>query len=69
MAWVRGGGGVGKARRRCRQGAAAAGDAGRGAGCGGGLGVWGFDLMDLEGGCWGIYIGEGRSLLGVGDKK
>ena len=35
-------------------------------GCGGGLGVW-FD--DLEGGCWGIYIGEGGDLLGVGGKK
>ena len=23
----------------------------------------------LEGGCLGIYIGEGRVLLGVGDKK
>ena len=26
-----------------------------------------FDV--LEGGCLGIYIGEGRVLLGVGDKK
>ena len=29
----------------------------------------GFDLVSLEGGCWGIYIGEGRGFLGVGDKK
>ena len=36
----------------------------QGAGCGEALG-FGFD--DLEGGCLGIYIGEG-GLLGVGDK-
>ena len=29
-------------------------------------GCW-FDV--LEGGCLGIYIGEGRVLLGVGDKN
>ena len=45
---------------------AAWGGVGRGMGCGGALG-FGFD--DLEGGCLGIYIGEGRVLLGVGDKK
>ena len=29
----------------------------------------GFDLMCWRGGCGGIYIGEGRGFLGVGDKK
>ena len=38
----------------------------RGVGCGGALG-FGFD--DLEGGCLGIYIGEGRGLLGVEGKE
>ena len=31
-------------------------------------GAWGFDLMFWRGGV-GIYIGEGRGFLGVGDKK
>ena len=70
----------GEGLRRRRQGAAAAavtqgaggglgrraGEGWRGAGCGGALG-FGFD--DLEGGCLGIYIGEGRGLLGVEGKK
>ena len=43
--------------------AAALGDAVRG---GGEERCW-FDV--LEGGCLGIYIGEGRVLLGIGDKK
>ena len=29
----------------------------------------GVGSMCLEGGCLGIYIGEGRGFLGVGDKK
>ena len=46
----------------------------RGVGCGGA--AWdggeerrGVGLMCLGGGCLGIYIREGRVLLGVGDKK
>ena len=62
---------MGKVRRRRGCGAAArvrrrgGGDAGRGVK----RGVEeSFDMMCLEGGCLGIYIGEG-GLLGVGDKK
>ena len=66
---MRGSGGVGVGRRR-GQGAVAAGQgvtAARVHKGGGGAGVvegLRFDLMGLEGGCWGIYIGEGRDYLG-----
>ena len=43
-----------------------AGEGWRGAGCGGALG-FGFD--DLEGGCLGIYIGEGRVYLEEGSRN
>ena len=51
--------------RRRRLKAAAAGVGWRGTGCGGALG-FGFD--DLEGGCLGIYIGEGEETWGRGQE-
>ena len=42
---------------------------GGGAAWGGGEERRGVGLMCLEGGCLGIYIGEGRVLLGVGGNK
>ena len=64
------GGGAGERRgvRRGLGGAAARRGCG-GAAWGGGEERRGVGLMCLGGGCLGIYIGEGRVLLGVGDKK